>query len=97
MRKSQPKAAAPGINVADVRKTLHTKIKTLIHKQTGPDSSNDECREMFKEIAPHCKTSHGNMGEVPESLSDTTDAAWISNMIQFVVGQIAHVVSTATT
>ena len=51
---------------------------------------------MFQEIAPQCRTSTGQTGEIPESLANNTDATWISNMIRFVYQQIAHVVSKPT-
>ena len=91
-------AAAPiappkttGVNVADLRKELVNKMKALIAKQTGRDSTVAECKAMFKKIAPQCQTSTGHTGVVPESLANNSEATWIGNMIRFVDEQIAHV------
>ena len=82
-----------GINVADLRKELVNKMKALIAKQTGRDSTSEELKSMCEDIAPLCQTAQGHTGEIPESLNHLADATWISNMIRFVNDQIVHAMS----
>jgi hypothetical protein len=86
-------APTAGINVADIRKDLVNRMKALISKQTGRDSTDEELKGMFLEIAPQCKDGHGHTGEVPESLNHLGDVVWLRNMIAFVDDQLAFTMS----
>lgn len=89
------KPGPAGVNIADLRKTLLAKMTGLIGKQTGRIPTDADRKAMFMEIAPMCQSSHG-LGLVPESLSNLSDAVWITSMIKFVDDQIAHVMSNQT-
>jgi hypothetical protein len=89
--------AGQGVNVADVRRDLMTRIRALINYQTGRDADDRESKEMFQDIAPQCTNERGDTGEVPESLAKLSDVVWIKNMIRFVDDQISHVKSNINT
>ena len=81
---------APGVNIADLRKTLLARMQELVTKQTGKPTDNVGLKAVFSAVAPIAKNGDGHTGEVPESLARTTDAVWIKNMIAIVEAQIAE-------
>lgn len=83
------KPPEPGVNIADVRKTLMVKMQALVAKQTGKTPDNAELKAAFKTIAAHAKNVEGHAGLVPESLSSLTDLVWINNMLTIVDAEIA--------
>jgi len=91
------KAPTPGVNVADLRKTLKVKMEALINKQTGRAAEVAELKAMLEEVATQCPTERGTTGEVPESLAKTTDPVWLGNMIKCVDDQSSHAKSNMET
>lgn len=85
-----PAAKPPGagINIADLRRDLSTKIQALLHRQLGRPAEKSELGQAFKNVSQECINSSGHNGEVCESLARCSDVAWISNMIVFVNEQI---------
>ncbi len=88
-----PAPVEPGVNVADVRRELITKMKALILKQTGRTPDNAKLKEAFESIAVNAANAAGNSGEVPESLSGLTDVVWITNMVRLVDHEISMTVT----
>ncbi len=89
-RPKPAKPQTPGVNVADLRKGLYTKLCALITKQSGRPATVAEAKVMFEDVAPQCVSSSGHVGEVPESLNKTADVVWLNNMHRFMDDQIAH-------
>ena len=80
----------PGVNVAELRKTLIARLQELVTKQTGKPTDTNGLKAVFTAVAPLAKNSAGHTGEIPDGLSSTTDAIWIKNMILVVESQIAE-------
>lgn len=91
-----PAANPPGhgINIADLRRDLSTKIQALLHRQFGRAAEKSELAQAFKNISHECVNSGGTNGEVCESLARCNDIAWLSNMIVFVNEQIERAASS---
>jgi hypothetical protein len=85
----------PGVNVADLRKTLMTKMQALVTKQTGQPADNAGLKAVFQGVASSAVNGQGHTGEVPDSLSALTDVTWVNNMIALVDAQIAAFVEAA--
>jgi hypothetical protein len=85
-------AAKPGVNLADLRKELATKISGLISKHTGATASMDQLRSSLNTISASTTNASGHAGEVCESLSKCTDQAWIEAMLVYVDKKIAETV-----
>lgn len=90
-----PAAPTPGVNIADLRRDLMTKMQAFCKHQTGRVAENGELKQAFAKIAPLCKTGEGKLGETPEALGKLTDIVWIRNMISMMEQQIALAVANA--
>ena len=86
---AQP-APAPGVNLADLRKTLMAKMQEHVEAQIGRTAEPVELKAAFAKIAAESPNADGQVGLQPESLAKLTDAVWIRNMIGFVENQIAQ-------
>ncbi|SIO37827.1 Rad52/22 family double-strand break repair protein [Singulisphaera sp. GP187] len=81
--------AASGVNLADMRKGLLTKMQQLYLKQTGQPADNVGLKKVFEAIASTAANADGHTGEIPESLSKLTDVTWLTNMIKLVDQHLA--------
>jgi len=98
--KPTPQPTAPsttGVNLADVRKKIVTSMEALIKYQTGADSTADQVKELFQEVAPQCKNCAGVTGEVPDRLHGLADSVWLGNIQKFLDEQISHARSNMAT
>jgi hypothetical protein len=87
----KPANTVPGVDIADLRKTIVAKLQEIIKKQTGQDATNEQCEAFFLDVAPMCMTQEDYVGHSPESLAGTTDPVWLKNIIAFIDDQFAHV------